>query len=73
MVKETFLEVTNHFKDDFPILDPLKEMKINDPTLESYIKKYNSLKEQRDKTTKQLNEIKIDVPKSIKDYEKKVK
>lgn len=48
-VKETFKEVQNHFKDDFPILDPIKEMKIKDSGLESSITKYNSLKGDRDK------------------------
>lgn len=42
MVKETFKEVTDHFKDDFPILDPIKEMKITDAELGSSISKYNS-------------------------------
>jgi len=42
VVKETFKEVTDNFKDDFPILDPIKEMKINDKDLASNISKYNS-------------------------------
>jgi uncharacterized protein YdcH (DUF465 family) len=73
-VKETFKEVQNHFKDDFPILDPVKEMKIKDAHLESSISKYNSLKSDRDKIKAKFDDGSSNtVEQLLAEYEKKVK
>jgi len=48
-------------------------MQIKDSSLESYINKYNSLKESRDKIKKEFSESKQPITTLLAEYEKKVK
>lgn len=72
-VKETFKEVQTHFKEELPILDPIKEMKISSKSLEGYVDKFNQLKTERDKIRENLEKLNIDINKDLEEFGQQVK
>lgn len=70
-VKQTLLKVHQQFKGEFPLLHPIKDMKINDDKLDKYLEEQNRLK---DCISELRNEIKnSNLEKDVEQYKDKQK